>query len=467
MIKVGILSFSDGRDRVHATLRDYIAGYENHVATVLDQTGEVELIRFPDIVHSNALAREAGAYLDSRQPDVVLFCVPVFSYPNFALISYRMLHAPVMAISPVNPAYPGMGGLQAATNIITQTGGECDKLWGNIEEPRHLTRVMAFLRAAHAATRLNGQVLGLFGGRSIGMGSGAINPDLWMNLFGVDVDHVDQSEILRRAALIDPERATQSRLLLEKKMGGIEYDGGKLTPENLGMQVRCYLALREIVQEKGMDFVAVKCHDDLSEHAVTQCLSAAFFNDPYDWFGEKEPIVYSCEADGDGALTMQILKLVSGKPVLFMDFRHYFEEAEAFAFCNCGGAATWYAGRSACAEENLSQVRLCPVIPKYGGRGCHVRYMASAGEMTFARLSRRLNDYTLQVFTGDFTTLSEDYMQKTCNVWPHGFTRVDADPETLVQRFRSNHIHAVAGDVTAELECFCRLKGIAFERIDA
>ena len=45
-------------------------------------------------------------------------------------------------------------------------------------------------------------------------------------------------------------------------------------------------------------------------------------NDPYDWNGPKEPTVMACEADSDAALTMQILKLLTEDPVLFMDVRH-------------------------------------------------------------------------------------------------------------------------------------------------
>jgi len=62
---------------------------------------------------------------------------------------------------------------------------------------------MKFLRATHAFTFLKGQVDGLFGGRSMSMISWNVNPDLCMNLFGVDVEHIDQLEIMRRAEFIE------------------------------------------------------------------------------------------------------------------------------------------------------------------------------------------------------------------------------------------------------------------------
>ena len=64
-------------------------------------------------------------------------------------------------------------------------------------------------------------------------------------------------------------------------------------------------------------------------------------NDPYDWNGSKEPIVMACEADSDGALTMQILKLISGYPSVLLDIRSYDARNEIYVCCNCGALPSW------------------------------------------------------------------------------------------------------------------------------
>ena len=74
----------------------------------------------------------------------------------------------------------------------------------------------------------------------------------------------------------------------------------------------------------------------MSRHYCTQCISAAFMNDPYDWEGPKEPTVFACEADSDAGLTMQMLKLLTDEPVVFMDVRHWDAERGVMVFCNCG-----------------------------------------------------------------------------------------------------------------------------------
>lgn len=463
MIKVGILSFSDGRKRVHDSLQPYIQECENKIEHALKQTGNVDVYTGKEVIWNVELANIEARYMVSKQVDALILNVPVFAFPNFSAIAAYLQNTPCIAIAPVNGALPGLGGLQAAVNMIRQVNVKCEKVWGNIEEEKTLEKVMRFLRAAYAVSKLKGQVYGLLGGRSIGMGSGAVNPDIWMNLFGVDVEHIDQLEIIRRAEKVDVNKVENAFKWLECNTGSIRYDGDKLTPESLRMQIKCYYATKEIINERKLDFIGVKCHYELSEYYVTQCLSAAFFNDPYDWDGPKEPFVYSCEADSDAALTMQVMKLISGKPVLFFDFRHYDKENGVFVFCNCGAMSTWYAERSNIPEKNLKSVNLCPIISKYGGKGCHVQYIASEGEMTFARFSRVLNNYKLILFKGNFDKLPVEKMVETCPEWPHGYTRVNMDPDELIEKYESNHIHCVEGDYIDELVKFCKIKDIQYE----
>ncbi len=250
---------------------------------------------------------------------------------------------------------------------------------------------------------------------------------------------------------------------LTEKVRGIDFDGRKLTPETLRKQIRAYEATKSIVAERQFDFAAVKCHYELSEFETTQCLSAAFFNDPYDWDGPKYPFVFACEADADGAVTMQILKLLTGKPVVFADLRHWDEASGILTLCNCGAVATWYARRSERVEDNLQDVACVPIIPKYGGTGCHLRFVAAEGPMTFARLFRKDGRFHMTIFRGSVEKLPEAKLAETCPSWPHLFVRPEASAEALIAGLGSNHIHGVAGDSASELVEFCRIAGITAE----
>ena len=277
-----------------------------------------------------------------------------------------------------------------------------------------------------------------------------------------NIRHPELLDILRRADLVEVEETQRATKWLSENLRAVNYDDRKLTASSLGRQIGTYAATREIVKDRKLDFAGVKCHYDMSEYHVTQCLSAAFFNDPYDWNGPKEPFVLSCEADSDGALTMQILKLISGYPALFIDLRYFDAREQVLTLCNCGAMSTWYASRSDAPSENLRNVSLSGIIPKYGGEGAHVHFMAKEGTMTLARLTRVRNAYTLTAFQGQCVTFPEEKMADSAPVWPHAFVKINFPIEHLIEGFDNNHLHAVYGEWLDELGEFCKLKDIDY-----
>ncbi|NLF28314.1 MAG: L-fucose isomerase, partial [Clostridiales bacterium] len=239
------------------------------------------------------------------------------------------------------------------------------------------------------------------------------------------------------------------------------YDGAGLTPEKFRFQIACYLATKDMCREKELDFIGVKCQPEMGNYFVTQCLTQAFMNDPYDMEGEKEITVCACENDMDGALTMQMLHLLTGLPTLFFDFRHYDAENNVFVFSNCGSQSTYYAARSADARENLRKVKCFAQTPEfYPAGGATVRYMAAPGKLTCARLSRKDGKYRMVIFPAEVKAFPEEKMLETSNEWPQAFVRINATPERLIDIYGSNHAHAVEGDRVEELVKICDMLDI-------
>jgi len=463
MIKIGLLSFSDGRERVHRNLMPTIQKTAEEVKTKLEKSGEVEVLIGKEVIWRHQQAREQAKYMAAQDVDGTILNVPVFAFPNLSRIAAQFAPAPLLAFSPQFGGLPGLGGMLGASAALEQTGIPCEKLYGSLDDSTILNNLFDFCRAAHAAAGLKGRVFGMIGGRSIGMVTGEANPDMYSSVFGVDIDHIDQLEILRLSPLVPREKVDKALDWLKNSVQSIDYDGKKLTDDNLREQIRNYYATAEIIKERQLDFVAVKCHYEMSEYYSTQCLSAAFMNDPYDWDGTKESVVFSCEADADAGVTMQILKLVSGKPVIFTDLRHYDSEEDIMVFCNCGAMATWYTRQSDDPAENLKKVSLVPVIEKYGGSGCHVRYIAGESLMTFARLYRKAGQFHMTIFRGENREYPIEKLDETCPFWPHLFVKLSSPAEELIPRLGSNHIHGVAGDYVNALVKFCELKNIVAE----
>lgn len=470
MARIALLSFSDGREYVHDGIAGFVADVERRLVDALTADGhEVRCGREP--ITSNEVAVAEARYLRAAPYDVVVFNYPVWAFPHFSMIAAAQLPGPLLLFSNINPIYPGMVGMLAAGGSLDQAGRRHERAWGEIEDPEVAARVRTFARAAEATSRLSGLTFGRFGGRSMGMYTAVARTDEWMRKFGIDVEEIDQWEIVRRADLVEASRVVNAREWLEARCAGVHYDGKQLTPEILERQIRSYYALRDVIDEWHIDFSGIKGQPELTSHFATMDIAEAFLNDPYDFDGPKATHVCATEVDMDGALTMQILKHLAKTPVLFADVRHYFPDRDLWDLENSGQHATWFAARSDDPEENLAKVHLYPEEFYFPAGGAAVHHLAAPGAATFARLSRDDGAYRLQVTRGEFVQFddetNETLMRASTFVWPHAFTKLEASAEAFLGRFGANHIHAVPGDVTAELKAVCRLLDLEFDDLSA
>lgn len=437
--------------------------------------------RLPIELHASAhvarLKDEIDAQVDALAAagvEAFIAHTPCWTSPNLVVRAIQRLNLPTIVLTNTSPATHGMVGFLGACGTLDQIGYPHLRVredFDGADAEAVAVKTLPHFRAAAVKARLRGKVFGLFGGRSLGIDTGTFDPLQWKRMFAVDTEHVDQLEIIRRAELVSEEQTEHMVNWLEQNVAKVEYGQGKLTPEKLAFQVRCYLATKEIIAEKGLDFIAVKCMPDLTTYYVPQCISAAFLPGPYDAGGAKEPMMMACEADGDGALTMEILKQVSGgKPVLFMDVSYIDDQAQIFYMPNCGAFCSWYAKRSDDPAENLKMVELRPA--NRPGGGAITYFTASPGPLTFARLYRKHGDYFMAIVSGETIQLSEDkyeeFVQARGNLQlPTAFARLDVDIDTFINEFASNHILAVDGVYVRELQHVCQMLGITpvvFER---
>jgi len=371
---------------------------------------------------------------------------------------------PFLTFCNVHPSEPGMVGMLAASGALDQLGRNHHRIWGDINDVQVLAKVMSFIRSAGALSRLKGQTYGLFGGRPLGMYTAVSNLDQWQKMFGLDVEHMEQQDVVERAKEINPGKVESAFKWLTKHVGQIKYDGRALTPEKLKLQIRSYYAYRKIIDEKRLDFIGTKAHGDLTDTFVTVDIAEAFLNDPYDWDGPHEPIVAATEADMDGALTMQLFKLVTGKPTLFSDVRHYDKPENVWYFSNSGTHATYFASASDDPAENLKHVTFYPEVSYYPAGGASVHHFAAPGKVTMARLARKDGRYWMAIVPCEFVQFSRDVMlQKGSTVtpeWPIAFTKLQCSADEFLGAFPCNHIHGTYGDWEQELLYLANLIGI-------
>jgi L-fucose/D-arabinose isomerase len=469
--KVGLITFGDERKHEweklfkalteprHQAARDYFAGLP------------VELHAAPEVARTRA---DIDAQVDQLQRagvETFIAHLPCWTAPNLVVHGVQRMNLPTALVSNKSAATHGTVGLLGAAGALAQIGFPHLRLREDFESGRLGAQLLPFLRAAHAVRQLRGEVFGLFGGRSLGIDTGTFDPMQWREQFGVDVEHIDQLEIIRRADQMAETQSDEMMAWLAKNVQSISYNDQGLTPAKLSYQVRCYLATKQIIEEKGLDFAAIKCMPDLSTHFVPQCISAAFVPAPFDAAGRKEPVAFSCEADGDGALTMELLKHVSGGlPPFFGDLSYLNEETHKLYLPNCGAMCAWYAGRADEAVENLKRIELRPAMRPGGGAITY--FKAAPGPVTLARLYRKSGQYFMAIIPGEAEEPTEkEYAgfvaARGKHQLPTAFVRVEADFDQIIQEFGANHISGVAGNFKAELLQVCQMLKITpmvFER---
>lgn len=462
--KVGILTFSDGRKYIHDSLVDLNRRYQTGLAAALEATGEIETVPGLEIIWNPRVAVREGRRLAAEGCDLTLCNYAIWCFPHLTALATAFAPGPFLMFCNVHPSEPGMVGMLAASGTLDQLDRRHQRVWGRIEDPLVLAKVLAFIRAAGALSKLKGQTFGLFGGRPLGMYTAVSNLDQWQQMFGLDVEHVEQQDLVACSQQVEAAKVEGARRWLEQHVGQIKYDGQALTPEKLNLQIRSYYAYRRLIAERQLDFVGTKAHGDLTDTFVTMDLAEAFLNDPYDWDGAHEPIVAATEADMDAALTMQIFKHLTGQPVLFSDVRHYDATDRVWYFSNSGTHATFFAGASPDPAVNLRQVTFYPECAYYPAGGASVHHFAAPGQATMARLARKNGRYWLAIVPCEFVQFPREVMlQKGATVtpeWPIAFARLECSADDFLASFPCNHIHGCYGHWEQELLRVAGILGI-------
>jgi len=459
--KIGLMTFGDERDYMWQGYFGPLTKPRHEEAAAYLKSLPLEVLTFEEVARSKEEIDRQVRELQAAGAEALFAHTPCWCTPNMAVRAVQRLGLPTVVMTSTSAATHGMVGMLATAGTLSQIGVEHMRVRDDFGSPVFKEKVLPYFRAASAKSRLHGRVMGLFGGRSLGIDTGTFDPMQWRAQFGVDVTHIDQLEIVRRAGLIETERAAKMMEWTKEQFASIDFDGKKLTPEKLEFQMRCYLANKDINEEQGLDFISVKCMTELSDHYVPQCISAALMPGLHDAEGSKQSCAMSCEADGDGALSMEILKEVSGGgATLFGDVSHMDVAKKILYLPNCGGMCSWFAGRSKEASENLGKIELRPSVRPGGGATTY--FTAAPGPITLARLYRVFGEYRMAIIPGQVVQMTGEDLasfvkERGKHQLPTAFVKVEADLERFVDEFGSNHISGVAGEWVNELVHLCKM----------
>ncbi len=429
-----------------------------------------EVVVGEKIITGVQAAQQVGEQLRRAGCRSVIMCYNVW---NFPFLAWPFLNSvgrgvPVLSLSNNNGKYPGNVGLLATDGALRQAGLRTHRIVGEMDDEDTRNQVAAWARAAQAATCIQNEVYGLYGGHSMGMETGYWHLTAMLKCLGVTARQVDQLWLLRvMQDEVDELEVDKGLAWLEEMLDErLLYDGKMLTPETLRTQLRLYLAMDLVNEDKGFEFCGLKGQRELTEHVCLGDVAEMLMNDPYDWRGPKEPVVCATEADANAAVTMQLLKYATGGlPALFMDVRLYHPDQDLWDWCNSGNHASWYAAQSFEPEDNFERITFHPALEFYfKAGGASVEFDAAPGEMTFARIGIYDEKPYMVIIPGEAVELPEEESQalkeQTDPTWPHVWARLECSFEEFLNVFPCNHVQGVPGDRVRALTMLCEMTGI-------
>jgi L-fucose isomerase len=446
------------------TRLDFYVKRENIVRTEIKRFEQAFNKEFDLLISEPVLSlQDALIYADQikqNQIACVVIHLPIWATPTLALRIANSTSLPVMLLGNKRNDSSSLVGLLAVAGMLEQSGQKIIRWLGDIDEPETRGKIRNFAKACHTIDQLSRSSYCLLGGRSIGIGTGVADPAQWQKLFGIEFDHCDQSEIIRRAEEISEQRVETYRRWLTKYIGKINFEG-LFTPDSLNCQIKSYLAVKDLVTENSYDFLGLKCQQEMSDYYAVQCLAVALLNNNYDAEGAKKVIPCSCEADTDGALTMKILSLCNNlNPVNLVDIRNFNPETKDFIFANCGAMAFHFASPDNMEAAMHNVHLLAHTFGKAGGGT--TQFVAAEGDVTVARLFRKNGKYIMSSFEGSVVVKDREELRKTNYCYPHVFITADIDYELFFQTIGANHMHMSYGKYTEVLQMICDMKQIEY-----
>lgn len=428
-----------------------VSAYLPQAKKTLEGIG-VEVFEMGKIARTNEEMNAQGAELRSKGIHALIIYVGTWTYSSTTVMAAIKSDVPVIVWAASSVETFGIVGGAIARGALDEVGIKNYLVYGDFDDQRTQDQLSVLCHGIAGATKLRGMVYGEGGSRCMGMYTARIDPSEWMSRFGVDVDGFEQVDVIERSKKYTDKEAKKFLNWMKQQFGGVE-----AKEEAVLAQIKLYFALREIIKEKGYDFVAVKCLPEMPTCHTTFCVAHSLLNDMQDdGFGDNCSFVCACEADANGALTMQVLNNITEKTTMFTDVLYYDYEDNMVRMCNCGSQPTDFAR----SRKDVTWVHegLQEFDWKIGG-ACP-RYVGKPGKLTIARLSRIKREYVMLILTADALEMPLEKINETNPQQPHVFARLNCSQENFIKELRANHIHVVEGDYKKELVTACEVLDI-------
>lgn len=412
-----------------------------------------EIISYGKLCRNIDDAREQGEFLRENKIDVLVNHVGTWTYANDSIIVSQIVNVPVIIWPSYNKDSLGIAGGTIVKGAHDEVSIKSYMVYGDYDNKVLQKEISIIIRGIAGATKLRGLRYGEGGTRCMGMIAARSDPNQWMRDFGIDIDGFEQSMVLEKAKTYKEGEINNFFGWMTSEFKTIE-----VNREVMSAQIRMYFALRNLIDEKNYNFISVKCLPELPYIYTTFCLAHSLLNDKSDdGFGNKCPFVCACEADSNGALSMQVLKNISRDTTLFTDILYIDYKKKIVTMGNCGSQPTDFAP----SRKEVRWVKEGFIGHNFKIGGSCSRYFGKEGKVTISRLTRVDGKYHMLIASGKSLQLNPSPNEEVgSKQHPKLFVKLNCDDRNFVKSLRSNHIHLVFGDFKEELKITCDVLGI-------
>ncbi len=321
--------------------------------------------------------------------------------------------------------------------VMDRVGYKYKAVLGGCDDGDTLDSVASFCRAAQAEARMKRTRIGLVGYTSMSIYTGTFDHVLLRAKVGPEVVQMDSYTVINKAEAVEQKNVDETIEWLSARAKILD----EVSKENLETAARLTYALKDICDKQGLSAMNVKCQYEFSkEYGMVACVPVSALSDM--------GVVGSCEGDMMNTVSMMILHLLSGKVVTYGDSMNH--EGNTVKLSSCG-----FIPFSMGQDQQISNF-----MPHPGFKGIQNSFVLRPERVTVMRLVEDIGGYHIVYFTGQGLPT-----QKRQGYMPALDVELDGDVADLVKNYSGQHYAICYGDVSAEIEDYCRLKGIKAVRV--
>ena len=405
-----------------------------------------ELVETPTPISDLETARKAVEIFSNSDVDLTLIFQATFADSTMVVEIAENLPAPLFLWA-VPEEWTGgrlrlnsLCGINLAGHSLTLRKKHYDYAYASPSDSKVLEHIRQLASAGNLNKRLRSARLGVVGEHPDGMDTCRLDENTLHETFGVGIEYITLQEVFTRSRSINSSTVAKTRTMLETKLDNLS----TLEQNPLNGTLSVFNALKEIIAERNLDGLAVRCWPEFfTELGCAACGAMSMLSDG---FGLPAPVPCSCEADINGTLTQVILNFLSGEPAFGTDIVGIDTARDRVALWHCGLAPFSMADPSTKPKGEIHSNRKVPLI---------MDFPLKPGEVTIARISQATG--TLSLVYGSGHMLSEPKpFSGTAGVLKPDCT-AGGFLERMMRDGYEHHVSLVYGNYLQELKFYADL----------